>query len=359
MIPVEVKEELEKQHYRIIGDHSAVKTCHWTKSTIKGKGGCYKWLFYGIKSHQCLQMSSSLSCANRCIYCWRGFKAPVSKEWPWAVDDPVMIVTQSQEEQKKLLVGLKGYPQVDVKAFEESQTIRHVALSLTGEPITYPKINALIAEFHRQRISTFLVTNGQYPEKIVDLAPVTQLYLSMDAPNKELAREVGVPLFGDYWERYLKSLDALAEKPQRTCIRLTCIKGKNMVDPEGYAKLIKKGNPDFVEVKAYMLLGASRERLRIENMPRHQEVRVFAEHLLEHLSGYGIAAEHTPSRVVLLAKTSFKKQASWMTWIDFERFFSLVDQDKPWGTINYLAAVPLSMDAVDHEGDEVALAEEG
>lgn len=38
-----------------------------------------------------------------------------------------------------------------------STTIRHCALSLVGEPIMYPEINALLQGMHRERISTFLV----------------------------------------------------------------------------------------------------------------------------------------------------------------------------------------------------------
>ena len=31
MLSKTARDELEKQHYRIVGDHSAVKTCGWTK----------------------------------------------------------------------------------------------------------------------------------------------------------------------------------------------------------------------------------------------------------------------------------------------------------------------------------------
>jgi len=56
-------ETMEKQQYRIVGDnkHSAVKVCGWTKKMLKGEGGCYKLKFYGIMSHQCLQMTTSMS----------------------------------------------------------------------------------------------------------------------------------------------------------------------------------------------------------------------------------------------------------------------------------------------------------
>lgn len=35
------------QGYKIIGSHSAVKLCRWTKSMLRGRGGCYKHTLYG------------------------------------------------------------------------------------------------------------------------------------------------------------------------------------------------------------------------------------------------------------------------------------------------------------------------
>lgn len=57
----------------------------------------------------------------------------------------------------------------------EGLSPRHCALSLVGEPIMYPEINRLVDELHRRRISTFLVTNAQFPEKIRMLKPITQV----------------------------------------------------------------------------------------------------------------------------------------------------------------------------------------
>ena len=201
-----------------------------------------------------MQMTTSISCANRCTFCWRGYKAPVSKEWKWDVDDPQMIYEKSLEAHHKLLVGFGGSHRANKAAYQKSKQVRHVALSLTGEPITYPRMNELIDKFHKDNISTFLVTNSQYPEHVKNLKPLTQLYLSVDAPTKELLKEVDVPLFSDYWERMILSLDYLKEKKQRTCIRLTIIKGINDVLPEQYAQLIHRGLPDFIEAKTYIFL---------------------------------------------------------------------------------------------------------
>jgi tRNA wybutosine-synthesizing protein 1 len=341
MLTQEARHELERQQYRLVGSHSAVKTCGWTKNMLRGRGGCYKLKFYGIRSHQCLQMTTSISCANRCVFCWRGYKAPVSKEWRWAVDNPEMILDEGIKAHQKLLTGYGGNDKVLNQLYKQAQEARHVALSLTGEPIIYPRINELIALFNQRSISTFMVTNAQYPEAIRDLAPVTQLYLSLDAPTKELLKNIDVPLFSDYWERLNRSLEYLSQKRQRTCIRLTAVNGINMVEPEKYAALIETGDPDFIEVKGYMFVGASRQRLSLANMPPHEEVVAFARDLAEHLPDYELVAEHIPSRVVMLAKRGYKKNNTWHTWIDFEKYHKLALSEKEFSSDDYSKPTPL------------------
>ncbi len=340
MLTQEAINELERQQYRVVGSHSAVKVCGWTKSMIRGEGGCYKLTFYGIMSNQCMQMSTSISCANRCTFCWRGYKAPVSKEWKWGVDDPEMILEKSIEKHLGLLVGFGGSKNANKGAFEKSKEVRHVALSLTGEPIIYPRMNEIVDLFHKNNISTFLVTNAQYPEQIRDLKPITQLYISLDAPEKKLLKEVDVPLFDDYWERLNKSLEYFSKKKERTCIRLTMIKGINMVDVKDYARMIRKGDPDFIEVKSYIHIGASRERLSKENVPLHEEVVAYCKELEKVLEEYEIVSEHIPSRVVMLGKKKFKKDGKWYTWIDFPKFHELIKSGKEFTAEEYLKLTP-------------------
>lgn len=64
---------------------------------------------------------------------------------------------------------------VTQERLNEGLTPRHRALSLVGEPIMYPEINTLVDELHQRRISTFLVTNAQFPDKIKLLRPITQV----------------------------------------------------------------------------------------------------------------------------------------------------------------------------------------
>ena len=340
MLTLAAKQELEKQQYRIVGSHSAVKTCGWTKTMIRGSGGCYKLKFYGIMSNQCLQMTTSISCANRCTFCWRGYKAPVSKEWKWDVDDPNMIYEESVKAHHKLLVGFAGNKEANKAAYQKSKEVKHVALSLTGEPIIYPKINELIDRFNKEGVSTFLVTNAQYPEQIKNLKPVTQLYISLDAPDAELLKEVDKPLFKDYWERLNQSLDYLAKKKQRTCIRLTVIKGINDKMLSKYAEMIHKGSPDFIEVKSYMHVGPSTQRLTKSNMPLHEEIVAFSKALSKHLDDYGIVSEHIPSRVVMFAKQKYLIDGKWCTWIDFPKYDQLVNSAQEFSALDYSIRTP-------------------
>lgn len=128
------------------------------------------------------------------------------------MDEPDVIVKGAMEGHYKMLKSMKGVPGVLPERFEEGMQIRHCALSLVGEPIMYPKINEFVSLLHEKRISSFLVTNAQFPEQIKSLVPVTQLYVSIDSGTKEGLKKIDRPLFSDFWERYLACLDELREK---------------------------------------------------------------------------------------------------------------------------------------------------
>jgi tRNA wybutosine-synthesizing protein 1 len=63
-------------------------------------------------------------------------------------------------------VLLSGVPGVKPERLEEGLQPMHCALSLVGEPIMYPEINAFVRLLHDKKISSFLVTNAQFPEAI-------------------------------------------------------------------------------------------------------------------------------------------------------------------------------------------------
>jgi tRNA wybutosine-synthesizing protein 1 len=293
------KRLLQSQGYAFAGNHSAVKICAWTRKSLRDKGFCYKQKFYGIASHLCCQMSPAVGyCQNKCVYCWRetDFTLGTIIRKP---DNPVDIIEKSIDMQRKLLSGFGGDAAVNKQKLKEAQNPKHFAISLTGEPLIYPKINELIKGLHQRKKTTFLVTNGLLPHKLKNLEPPTQLYISIEAPNRELYKKITRSVCKDAWERQQKSLACLKDIGSKTVLRLTMIKGLNMTDVDGYSKIIRKAEPDFVEVKAYMFVGSSRQRLSLANMPLHPEIMEFAQKI-SAASGYKIRDEKKESRVALL-----------------------------------------------------------
>lgn len=295
-------EKLESSGYRFVGshNHAAAKICHWTKQSILDKGVCYKEKFYGIESHRCLQMAPAVpNCQQKCEFCWRDLSY-TQTQWEGEYDDPKTIIDEAVKAQNNLLCGFFGNDKANKEKLEESKTPTNAAISLAGEPTLYPEIDELIAEFNRRNFTTFVVSNGQCVDKLKNLENEPyQLYLSLDAPTKKIYNDVCQPQISEGWDNLNQSLDTLASFNSRTCIRTTCVKGRNMTNPEKYAELIKKANPDFVEIKAYMCVGSSRHRLTPDNMPTFDEVKSFAQKIGENC-GKKIVNESEVSRVVLL-----------------------------------------------------------
>ncbi|KAF2121579.1 hypothetical protein BDV96DRAFT_640965 [Lophiotrema nucula] len=338
MVPVSspTHTALTKQGYTIVGSHSGVKICRWTKSALRGRGSCYKYSFYGIASHLCMEATPSLSCSNKCVFCWRHGTNPVGTTWRWITDSPETIFNGITQGHYKKIKMLKGVPGVRAERFAEAMRIRHCALSLVGEPIFYPHINELLTLLHKERISTFLVCNAQHPAQLQSLIPVTQLYVSIDASNKASLKAIDRPLHRDFWERFTTCLDILRNRrsEQRTVFRLTLVKGFNMADEvRGYADLVERALPGFVEVKGVTYCGTSDSKsagLTMQNVPFYEEVAEFVRALSDELVSrglpYGIAAEHAHSCCVMLAdETRFKRDGKWATRIDFEKFHDLTE----------------------------------
>lgn len=342
MVTPKLRASLEKQRYKIVGTHSGVKVCRWTKSMLRGRGGCYKHSFYGIESHRCMETTPSLACANKCVFCWRSHTNPVGTEWKWKQDEPDVIVNGAMEAHYKMINELKGVPGVKPNRFKEAMHIRHCALSLVGEPIMYPKINELVDLLHQKRISSFLVTNAQFPNEIKNMHPVTQLYVSVDAGTKDSLKKIDRPLFKDFWERYLQCLDELKNKGQRTVYRLTLVKDFNTAELYDYGALISRGNPDFVEVKGVTYCGFSGSQpLTMKNVPYHIEVAQFCQELITFINGdYEIACVHEHSCSVLIAKKTFKINGKWHTWIDYEKFHDMVANGETFTSMDYIMETP-------------------
>jgi tRNA wybutosine-synthesizing protein 1 len=299
--------DLADQGYQLVGKHSAVKLCYWSRESLERGRDCYKGRFYGIESHRCLQMSPAIdSCNLTCRFCWRN-QGWENDETMAAYDDPELLLDRSIEAQRRILSGFKGDPTVPLERWTEAQSPRHIAISLTGEPTLYPKMNRFLELCHEKGITTFLVTNGTNPDALRALDPLpTQLYVSVTAPNAEVFRRLTLPAQEDAWERLLESLAIVRDLRTRRVVRHTLVRGWNLGWTGAYAELDSVARPDFIEPKGYVFMGRSRQRLGRGHVPEHAEIAAFA-HRLAHRTGYAVLDESPESKVVLLGRGSVER----------------------------------------------------
>jgi tRNA wybutosine-synthesizing protein 1 len=317
MIPEKVKKVLKRQHYAIVGKHSAVQVCRWTKKSLRDEGVCYKEQFYGIKSHLCCQMSPSVMwCPNRCLHCWRAIEMTIDNELRGKVDSPKEIINGCINAQRVLLSGFKvdknskkkQLSKANMKKFKEAQEPMQFAISLSGEPMVYEHVGGLIEELRKRGKTSFLVTNGLYPEKLEQLEKTkqlpTQLYISVNAPNEEIYNKIHRSSKKDAWKKLNESLELMAKlrNKTRTVFRMNLILDMNMTDEKKYAEMIKKANPMFVEMKAFMCVGFANQRIPYEKMPYHEDIIDFSKKMLKFLPEYKLLDEKKESRVALLGK---------------------------------------------------------
>lgn len=306
-VPKELFQVLKNQKYHLVGHHSAVKRCRWLYESIVHNRVCYKQKFYGIKSHQCIQMTPTvLYCTMHCRFCWRVQSGDRGLQWDemalpkW--DSPEEIVDGCIREQRRIISGYKGNPKANEKKYREAMKPKHAAISLAGEPTLYSRLGELIKLFRKRGFTTFLVSNGTLPEALTSLdSEPTQLYISVSAFDKKTFLETCRPHIPSAWERLQETLSLLPSFKCPTVIRLTLARYINMKHPELYAKIIEKAHPTYVEPKAYMHVGSSQLRLKFENMPVHREIQHFASQLAEQMN-YNILDEAAESRVVLLSR---------------------------------------------------------
>jgi tRNA wybutosine-synthesizing protein 1 len=227
---------------------------------------------------------------------------------PQKVAEPEEIVAKLMEERRKLIMGHYGDPKSDTKKLDESLLPAHYAISLSGEPTMYPRLPDLIKYLRSLKAtkSIFLVTNGQEPEMIQRLADEdalpTQLYLSTNAADHESFIKINKPRYKDSWERWNKTLTLLSKLDTRTVLRMTLIRGYNDSEQDitNFAKMIKNSNVHFIEIKSYMHIGRSTNRLERADMLSFDEVKHFASEIARQSQIYHIMDESQASRIVVL-----------------------------------------------------------
>ena len=299
------REALHRQGYNFISEKSsaAVKPCMWCKRAVRGGESCYKHQFYGIETAKCVQMTPTLRCNQRCVFCWRSMEYEIE---PDVVLSPEEIVSAIPALQRKGLSGDKPFSNPEFWK-EATAHPTQFAVSLSGEPTLYPKLPELITLLKEGGRSVFVVSNGTNPSMIQKIVP-TQLYLSLDAGCLEQYEKICRPIgnASEMWENIQKSLDLLQEKEAegvRTAVRTTLVKGLNDTDEDAasFAKIIMRTKPMYVEIKGYMYLGYSRIRLSETAAPDMTEIRAFAGKTAS-LSRYELMDENEPSRVVVMRR---------------------------------------------------------
>lgn len=299
------REALHHQGYNFISEEStaAIKPCMWCKRAVRGGESCYKHQFYGIATEKCVQMTPTLRCNQRCIFCWRSIEHEIPEDRELSPDE---IIASIPKLQRKGLSGDKPFSDPDLWR-ESTSHPTQFAVSLSGEPTLYSKLPELIEKLKDRDRSVFVVSNGTVPTMIEKIRP-SQLYISLDATSPEeyetICRPIGDASF--MWENIQTSLSLLKIKEAegvRTAVRITLVKGCNDSSPEKFAEIIRKATPLFVEIKGYMYLGYSRIRLTETAVPDMDAVRSFAAKVAEHCD-YDVMDENVPSRVVCLRRKS-------------------------------------------------------
>jgi wyosine [tRNA(Phe)-imidazoG37] synthetase (radical SAM superfamily) len=235
----------------------------------------------------------------------------------------------SYEESKELVEKFVASKKEIIDVHLEAANPKHVAISYDGEPTMYARLPELICEFRRRGISTFVVTNGTFPERIIEMRESgnlpTQLYVTMAAPDKETYLRVCssvkpyFPVHDDHWERLNRTLDLLSTLECRTVIRITSVRGINMIKPEVYRNRIMRANPSFLELKGFSISGNApriSERLGETDLggrdpallkialgysPTHDEIIDFAKKISDDFSLFPLVSESRLNRQALMS----------------------------------------------------------
>jgi wyosine [tRNA(Phe)-imidazoG37] synthetase (radical SAM superfamily) len=243
-------------------------------------------------------------------------------------DDLISEANQSPDSAKSIVEEFVASREDIINVHIEAADPKHVAISYDGEPTQYTRLGELICEFRKRQISTFLVTNGTFPERIKLLKETgslpTQLYVTMAAPDKETYLKVCssvkpyFPVNDGHWERLNKTLDILCSLDCRTVIRITSVRGVNMINCEKYRERVLSANPSFLEVKGFSISGNApriSERLgstdlghndpsllknALKYAPTHEEMLEFARGISRDFETFPLISQSELNRQVLM-----------------------------------------------------------
>lgn len=310
--------------YDILGEHkhAAYKPCEYWKLALTKRIFCYKFWFYGIPTHRCIQWSPIIDCNQMCLFCWRpqpaDFGLPPVQEVREVYDNPEELLDLAVEAFRKRLKGFhpRYRKKTDPVVWEDAwrKGPGHLATSLIGEPLLYPFIDDIMRLAKKKYgMTTFIVSNGTRPDVLERMHTLPdQLYISMVGGDFKTWAIATRPLINarEQWKAFLGTLELIPSLNTRVVIRITAVKYLNMKNIENYARLISLAQPDFVEVKGFSYIGGAKAKSRglsRKNVPTMEDIRSFAYALAE-LIGYEVCDEIKRARIVLLwnGKTPFE-----------------------------------------------------
>lgn len=124
---------------------------------------------------------------------------------------------------------------------------------------------------------------------------------SLDRSDEDVYKRVCRPQILKGWEKLDETPALLPTFKCPTVIRITSARGLNIREVEGYAKLIEKAKPTYVEAKRTCTSVSPDSDWAMKSMPSHDEIREFSTQLARE-TGYNLIDESIESRVVLLSK---------------------------------------------------------
>jgi tRNA wybutosine-synthesizing protein 1 len=247
-------------------------------------------------------------CTQSCVFCWRATPETIGIGWEQTQpikggDDPDMIVEGAIAAHQKLIYGWGGNPKVTKTYLKEALNPIHVAISLEGEPTLYKHLGDLIRSFKSHGFHTvFIVTNGTDPEALRNLGTEpSQLYVSLCAPDENTYESTCRPMINGAWAKVMETLELLKSFNCPTVIRHTLVPKLNMGNINGYADLVKRADPTYIEPKGAMSVGFARKRFAYNEMASYEEILAFGKKLAEETS-YKIIDEQYESNIVLLSR---------------------------------------------------------
>ncbi|MHA1149587.1 MAG: hypothetical protein ACTSR8_15235 [Promethearchaeota archaeon] len=236
----------------------------------------------------------------------------------YVLDEEISCCIESKKEIEILINRSLTTPDDIIQAHCEALIPNHAAISLDGEPMMYPKISALVDEFRKRKMTTFIVTNSTLPAKIKSLDSLpTQFYFTLPAPNEQLYKKACRPMVKNGWEKINESLSLIESLNCRTLVRLTAVKDLNIKENliERYIKIIEKANPNFFEIKGFTLQAKAlsiSERLKSDHpanyyFPEYDYLAEIAQKF-EELSSFSLIYKNKVSRDFLFTVNWDKKR---------------------------------------------------